>query len=152
MPQYGAIIAGTGSFVPEKRLTNEELAKMVDTNDEWIVQRTGIRERRIAAPHETSATLGTLASRRALEMADLSPNDLDLIICGTVTPEMVFPSTACFIAASLGLNKTPAFDLAAACSGFIYTIQTAAQFIKAGTYRNILVVGSETLSRITDYT
>src|SRR5438067_8212790 len=106
MNQYSSIIIGTGSYVPEKRLTNDELSTMVDTNDEWIVQRTGIRERRIAGPEESTATLATAAARRALAAADLDPKDLDLIVCGTVTPEMAFPSTACFVAASLGLNRT----------------------------------------------
>ncbi|HEY8747158.1 MAG TPA: beta-ketoacyl-ACP synthase III [Tepidisphaeraceae bacterium] len=151
MPEYGAIIAGTGSFLPEKRLTNDDLSKMVDTNDQWIMQRTGIRERRIAGPGESTATLGTAAARRALAAAGLEPGDLDLIICGTISPEMTFPSTACFIAAELGLTSTPAFDITAACSGFIYTLDTAAAFIKAGRYRNVLVIGAETLSRITDY-
>jgi 3-oxoacyl-[acyl-carrier-protein] synthase-3 len=152
MPQLSAIIAGTGSCVPERRLTNDQLAQMVDTNDAWIVQRTGIRERRIAAEDESTATLATAAARRALDAAGITPGDLDLIICGTITPEMAFPSTACFVAAALGLNSTPAFDIAAACSGFIYTLDTAAAFIKAGRYRTVLVIGAETLSRITDYT
>ena len=152
MSNYGAIIAGTGSYVPEKRLTNDDLSKMVDTNDEWIVQRTGIKERRIAAPTETTASLGTIAARRALEAAHLEPKDIDLIICGTITPEMVFPSTACFIAANLGLTSTPAFDISAACSGFIFTLETAGHFVRSGRYRNVLVLGAETLSRITDYT
>src|ERR1700712_1009682 len=151
MPQFGAIIAGTGSSVPEKRLTNADLSTMVDTNDEWIVQRTGIRERRIAGEGETTATLGTAAARKALEAAGISPADLDLVICATISPEMTFPSTACFIAAALGLNSTPAFDVTAACSGFIYALDTAAAFIKAGRYRNVLVIGAETLSRLTDY-
>jgi 3-oxoacyl-[acyl-carrier-protein] synthase-3 len=151
MPDYGAIIAGTGSFVPEKRLTNDDLSKLVDTNDEWIVQRTGIRERRIAGPGESTATLATAAARRALEAANLEPKDIDLVVCGTITPEMTFPSTACFVAAALGMTSTPAFDVAAACSGFLYTLDTAASFIKAGRYRNVLVIGAETLSRITDY-
>src|SRR5580704_2884032 len=152
MPEFGAIIAGTGSYLPEKRLTNDELSKMVDTNDEWIVQRTGIRERRVAGPGETTAMLATAAARKALEAANLQPADLDLIICGTISGEMVFPSTACFVAAALGLNSTPAFDVAAACSGFLYTLQTGAAFIKSGLYKNVLVIGAETLSRITDYT
>ncbi len=152
MPAYGAIIAGTGSFVPEKRLTNDDLSRMVDTNDEWIVQRTGIRERRIAGPGESTATLATAAARKALAAANVEPADLDLVVCGTITPEMAFPSTACFVAANLGLTSTPAFDISAACSGFIYTLDTAASFIKAGRYRNVLVIGAETLSRITDYT
>ena len=152
MSSYAAIIAGTGSYVPETRLTNDELSKMVDTNDEWIVQRTGIRERRVAGPGETTAVLATAAARKALEAAGLVPEDLDLIICGTISGEMVFPSTACFVAAALGLNSTPAFDVAAACSGFLYTLQTGAAFIKSGLYKNVLVLGAETLSRITDYT
>lgn len=152
MSNYSAIIAGTGSSLPEKRLTNDELSTMVDTNDEWIVKRTGIRERRIAGPGESTATLATAAARRALEAAGLEPKDLDLIICGTISPEMTFPSTACFVAAALGLNSTPAFDIAAACSGFIYTLETATSFIKAGRYQNVLVIGAETLSRLTDYT
>ncbi len=152
MSTFGAIIAGTGSCLPEKRLTNADLSRMVDTNDEWIVQRTGIRERRIAGPGESTATLGTAAARRAIEAAGLEPKDIDLIVCGTITPEMAFPSTACFVAAALGLNSTPAFDIAAACSGFIYTLDTAAAFIKAGRYKNVLVIGAETLSRLTDYT
>jgi 3-oxoacyl-[acyl-carrier-protein] synthase-3 len=151
MPDYGAIIAGTGSFVPEKRLTNDDLARMVDTNDEWITQRTGIKERRIAGPGESTATLATHAARRALDDAGLEPKDIDLVLCGTITPEMAFPSTACFVAAALGMTTTPAFDVAAACSGFIYTLDTAAAFVKAGRYRNVLVIGAETLSRITDY-
>lgn len=151
MSTYSAIISGTGSFLPEKRLTNEELSKMVDTNDEWIVQRTGIRERRIAGSQESTATLGSHAATKALQAAQLEPKHIDLIICGTITPEMSFPSTACFIAASLGLDSTPAFDISAACSGFIYCLETAAAFIKSGQYKNVLVIGSETLSRVTDY-
>jgi 3-oxoacyl-[acyl-carrier-protein] synthase-3 len=149
---YGAIVTGTGSALPEKRLTNADLSKMVDTNDEWIVQRTGIKERRIAGEGESTATLATAAARKALEAAGLEASELDLIIVATITPEMVFPSTACFVAAALGLNSTPAFDMSAACSGFIYAINTGAAFIKAGLYKNVLVIGAETLSRIVDYT
>jgi len=149
---FGAIITGTGSALPEKRLTNDDLSKMVETNDEWIVQRTGIRERRIAGEGESTATLATLAARRALDAAGLEPSELDLIIVATITPEMVFPSTACFVAASLGLSATPAFDMAAACSGFIYALNTGANFIKAGQYKTVMVIGAETLSRIIDYT
>jgi 3-oxoacyl-[acyl-carrier-protein] synthase-3 len=152
MSSYSAIIAGTGSCVPEGRLTNDDLSKMVETNDQWIVQRTGIRERRIAGSGESTATLATGAARKAMEAAGLEPKDLDLIICGTISGEMVFPSTACFVAAALGLNSTPAFDVAAACSGFLYTLKTGAAFVQAGLYRNVLVLGAETLSRITDYT
>jgi 3-oxoacyl-[acyl-carrier-protein] synthase-3 len=149
---YGANIAGTGSYLPEKRLTNDELSKMVDTNDQWIVQRTGIRERRIAADDESTATLATAAARKAIEAAGIEAKDLDLIICATITPEMVFPSTACFVAAALGLNSTPAFDMSAACSGFIYAMVTGSNFIKVGQYRHVMVIGCETLSRVVDYT
>jgi len=151
MSTPSAVILGTGSYVPEKRLTNDDLSKMVDTSDEWIVQRTGIRERRIAAAHESTATLASHAATRALQAAGLEPKHLDLIVCGTITPEMAFPSTACFVAASLGLDSTPAFDVAAACSGFLYTLDTAAAFIRSGKYKTVLAIGAETLSRITDY-
>ena len=151
MSDFGAIIAGTGSCLPDKRLTNEDLSKMVDTNDEWIVQRTGIRERRIASPSETTASLGTIASRRALEAAGIDPKEVELILCATITPEMVFPSTACFMGADLGIPGAAAFDLSAACSGFLYGLVTGASFIKAGQYKTVLVVGSETLSRIVNY-
>src|SRR5207248_9172793 len=118
MANFGAIIAGTGSSVPERRLTNDDLSRMVDTSDEWITQRTGIKERRIAGPGETTATLGTAAARSAIEAAGLEPKDVDLIVVATITPEMVFPSTACFIGAELGIPGIPAFDMSAACSGF----------------------------------
>jgi 3-oxoacyl-[acyl-carrier-protein] synthase-3 len=149
---FGAILTGTGSALPEKRLTNDDLATMVDTNDAWIVQRTGIKERRIAGEGETTASLATAAARKALDSAGIAASELDLIIVATVTPEMVFPSTACFVAASLGLKSTPAFDMAAACSGFIYALNTGANFIKAGQYKTVMVIGAETLSRIVDYT
>ncbi|MEA2711804.1 MAG: 3-oxoacyl-[acyl-carrier-protein] synthase, partial [Phycisphaerales bacterium] len=151
MPQFSAIIAGTGSSVPEKRLTNDDLSKMVETNDEWITQRTGIKERRIAGPDETTASLGTAAARRAIESAGLEPKDIELIVVATITPEMVFPSTACFIGAELGIPGVPAFDMSAACSGFIYALVTGANFIRAGQYKNVLVIGAETLSRIVNY-
>jgi 3-oxoacyl-[acyl-carrier-protein] synthase-3 len=151
MKEYSAIIVGTGSYVPEKRLTNDDLSKMVDTNDEWITQRTGIRERRIAGSHESTATIASHAATRALQAAGLEPKHLDLILVGTITPEMAFPSTACFVAASLGLDSTPAFDVSAACSGFIYTLETGAAFIKSDKYKTVLVIGAETLSRVTDY-
>jgi len=120
MTNYGAIITGTGSCLPEKRLTNEDLSKMVATNDEWIVQRTGMKERRIVSENESTATLALAASQKAIAAAGLQPTDIELIVCGTITPEMVTPSTACFVATGLGLGEhgTPAFDLGAACSGF----------------------------------
>lgn len=151
MSDYGCIIAGTGSYLPERRLTNADLARIVDTSDEWIIQRTGIRERRVAAPNESTASMATEAARRALEMAGATAHDLDLIICATITPEMQFPSTACFVASALGLNSTPAFDVSAACSGFLYGLEIGSNFIKTGRYRLVLVMGAETLTRITDY-
>jgi 3-oxoacyl-[acyl-carrier-protein] synthase-3 len=149
---YSAILAGFGSQLPEKRLTNEQLSRMVDTSDEWIVQRTGIRERRIAAEGETTASLATAAARKAIDGAGIETAQIGLIVCATVTPEMVFPSTACFVGAELGLPGVAAFDMAAACSGFIYALATGANFVKMGQYNNVLVIGAETLSRITDYT
>lgn len=150
--EYSAILAGFGSQLPEKRLTNDELSRMVDTNDQWIVQRTGIHERRIAAPDESTATLATAAARKAIASAGIEADQIELIVCATVTPEMVFPSTACFVGAALGLGGVGAFDLSAACSGFIYALVTGANFVRAGQCKNVLVVGAETLSRITDYT
>jgi 3-oxoacyl-[acyl-carrier-protein] synthase-3 len=151
MSQPRAIITGTGSYLPEKRLTNDDLAKMVDTNDEWITQRTGIKERRIAAKDESTASMATVAARKAIESAGIAATDIDLIVCATITPEMQFPATGCFVASALGLSTTPAFDISAACSGFIYGLETAANFIATGRYRNVLVIGAETLSRITNY-
>ncbi len=151
MPTYSSIIAGTGSHAPERRLTNDDLSKMVDTNDEWITQRTGIKERRIAGADDTTASLGAIAARKAIEAAGLEPKDIELIIVATITPEMVFPSTACFIGAALNIPGVPAFDMSAACSGFIYALVTGSNFIRAGQYKNVLVIGAETLSRITNY-
>ncbi len=151
MSAFRAILSGTGHFVPLKRLTNEDLATMVDTNDEWITQRTGIKERRIAGENESTATLAVHAATRAMDAAGIEPRDLDLIICATITPEMVTPATACFLAASMGLTSTPAFDLSAACSGFVYALDTATAMIECGRYKTVLVVGAETISRITDY-
>ncbi len=149
---YRAVIAGTGSYVPEKVLTNDDLAKMVDTNDEWIVQRTGIRERRVAAADEPTSALASQAAKRALEAANLEAKDLDLIVVATITPDMMTPAAACFVAHSLGLNRTPAVDLNAACSGFVYGLQFSAALIESGRYRNILLIGADKLSSITDYT
>jgi len=147
----GAVIAGTGSYVPEKVLTNLDLAKMVDTSDEWITVRTGIKQRRIASDGQTTASMGVIASRRALEDAAVAPEQVEAIICATITPEMPLPATACFIQGQLGASKASAFDIAAACSGFIYSLEVGRLFIESGQYNNVLVVGSETLSRITDY-
>ena len=148
----GIALRGTGSCLPVRAMPNAEFARTLDTSDEWIQSRTGIRERRIAGPGETTASMGLAAARQALERADLSPHDLDLIVCATVTPEMLFPSTACFIQAGLGCRPIAAFDVLAACSGFVYALAVGSQFIRTGTYRNVLVLGSETLSRIVDYT
>jgi 3-oxoacyl-[acyl-carrier-protein] synthase-3 len=145
-------ILGTGSYVPEKVLTNSDLEKMVDTNDEWIVSRTGIRERRIAAPEEASSDLSVKAAEKALKSAGVSAEEIDLIIVTTVTPDMNFPATACLVQEKLGAKKAGTFDLSAACTGFIYGVSTAAQFIATGVYNHILVVGVECLSRIMDWT
>jgi 3-oxoacyl-[acyl-carrier-protein] synthase-3 len=147
-----AVIAGTGSFMPEKVLTNDDFAKMVETNDEWITTRTGIKQRRIASEEQTTAVLASEAARRALADAGMKPEELDLIIVATITPEMVFPSTACFVQNAIGASNAWAFDLSAACSGFVYGLSIAQQFIGAGRYRTAMVIGAETLSRITDYT
>jgi len=151
MASFGATITGTGSSVPEHRLTNDDLARMVDTNDEWITQRTGIKERRIAREGDTTASLGTAAARKAIEAAGLNPHDIELIVVATITPEMVFPSTGCYIGAALGIPGVPAFDLSAACSGFIYALATAGAFVRSGQYKHVLVIGAETLSRVTNY-
>ncbi len=145
-------ILGTGKYVPERRLTNRDLEQMVDTNDEWIVTRTGIRERRIADTAQATSDLAYEASVRALAAAGLTADQIDLIIVATITPDMFFPSTACLLQDRLGAKQAAAFDLSAACSGFIYGLATASGFIQSGLYRRILVVGAETLSRITDYT
>jgi 3-oxoacyl-[acyl-carrier-protein] synthase-3 len=147
-----AVIAGTGSYLPEKRLTNEELSKMVDTSDEWIVQRTGIKERRVAAGDEPTSVIASRAATRALKSAHLEAKDLDLIVVATITPDMMTPAAACFVAHSLGLDRTPAVDLNAACSGFVYGMQFCAALIESGRYENILLIGADKLSSVTDYT
>jgi len=138
-------------YVPEPVLTNDDLAKIVDTSDEWIRERTGIRERRIARAHEFPSTLGTKAALQALSVANLRPTDLDLIICTTSSPEYVFPATAALIQDQIGAPQAGAFDLMAACSGFIYAVNMAAQAIRSGSIRNALVVGTETLSRFVNW-
>jgi 3-oxoacyl-[acyl-carrier-protein] synthase III len=144
-------ILGVGKYLPEKVLTNADLEKMVDTSDEWITTRTGIKERRIASPAEASSDLATKAAQEALKAAGLKAADLDLIIVATITPDMQFPSTAVFVQANLGANNAFCFDISAACAGFIYAIAVARQFIAQGAYKNALVIGAETLSRITDW-
>ncbi len=145
-------IAGIGSAVPDKVLTNAELTQIVDTSDEWIVSRTGIRERRIAAPGETTSTFAQRAAERAMAAAGVKPEEIDLIVVGTVTPDMIFPSTACLIQERMGCKRAAAIDVSAACPGFVYSLGIASQTIATGMYDTVLVVGAETLSRITDYT
>lgn len=147
-----ARIAGTGSYLPEKVLTNDDLARIVDTSDEWIVSRTGIRERHIAADGETTGDLAYHAAVRALEAAGVDASELDLIILGTTTPDLIFPSTACLLQHRLGANGCPAFDVNAACSGFVYALTVADKFIRSGAAKTALVVGAETLSRMVDWT
>ncbi|HEX7056927.1 MAG TPA: beta-ketoacyl-ACP synthase III [Bacilli bacterium] len=145
-------IIGTGGYAPERILTNSDLEKMVETNNEWIVTRTGIRERRIASSDEATSDLAYAAAVQALERAKIAAEDLDLIIVATITPDTVFPATACLLQARLGAKKAAAFDLSAACSGFIYGLASASNMIATGMYKYALVIGAETLSRITDYT
>lgn len=144
-------IVGTGGYLPQKILTNAELEKMVDTTSEWIVERTGIRERHIAADHETSCSLGEEAARRAIASAGIGTEDIDLIVVATTTPDLVFPSTACLLQERLGIHGCPAFDVQAVCTGFVYALAIADKFVRTGSAKCALVVGTETLSRITDW-
>ena len=146
-----AHIVGWGMAVPERVMTNEDLSAIVETSDEWIQARTGIKERRIASERETTATLGLKAAQQALEVADVLPNELGLIICATSTAEHIFPSTASLIQAWLGAKNAGAFDLSAACSGFVYAVDLAAQAIRTGSISTALVIGSETMSRVLDW-
>jgi 3-oxoacyl-[acyl-carrier-protein] synthase-3 len=146
-----SVIKGVGGYLPARVMTNEELSRLVDTSDEWILERTGIRERHIAAEGELTSDLGVAAARQALERADLLPIDIDLIIVATSTPDRTFPSTACTIQAMLGMTRGAAFDLQAVCSGFVYALATADNFLRAGAYERILVIGAETFSRILDW-
>jgi 3-oxoacyl-[acyl-carrier-protein] synthase-3 len=144
-------IAGTGSFLPEKVLTNFDLEKMVETSNQWIVERSGIKERRIAEPGVAASDLGAPAALKAIEAAGLKPQDVELIIVGTSTPDMLFPSTACFIQSKIGNTKAAAYDLLAACSGFIFGLATADSFIKSGMFKNALVLGAEVYSSIVNW-
>ena len=150
-PKRRAVLAGTGSFLPEKILTNDDLTRIVDTNDEWITTRTGIKTRHVASEGETTATMAAEAARRALADAGMAPEELELIVLGTITPEMVFPSTACFVQNMIGAQNAWAFDLSAACSGFVYGLSVAHQFVSSGQHKNAMVIGAETLTRITNY-
>jgi 3-oxoacyl-[acyl-carrier-protein] synthase III len=144
-------IVGTGSYLPAKVLTNAELARHVDTSDAWIRARTGIRERRIAAPAEQTSDLALHAARNALDAAGIAPDNVDLVIVATTTPDMIFPSTACILQSKLGTAGGPAFDLQAVCSGFVYALAVADRMVASGAVRNALVVGAEVYSRILDW-
>ncbi len=146
-----ARISGTGSALPAKTVSNADLAMTVDTSDEWITSRTGISERHIAVDGEYTSTFAVEAARRALSMAGISPEDLDLIILGTVTPDFPFPSTACIVQSELGAHKAVAFDVSAACSGFIYALSIADSFIRSGQFKKVLLIGAEVLSRVVNW-
>ena len=148
---YSRII-GTGSYLPEKKLSNRDLESMVDTSDEWIYTRTGIRNRHIAAEYETTSDLALKASQRAIAAANIDASEIDLIIVATSTPDMIFPSTACLLQAKLGIKGGAAFDLQAVCTGFVYALATADSFIRSGQHRCALVIGAEIFSRILDWT
>jgi 3-oxoacyl-[acyl-carrier-protein] synthase-3 len=144
-------VVGTGSYLPQKVLTNRELERLVDTTDEWVLTRTGIRQRHVAADDQNASDLALAASRKAIEAAGIPVQDIGLIIVATTTPDMIFPSTACLLQAKLGVRGCPAFDVQAVCSGFVYGLATANQFIRSGQCRNALVVGTEVYSRIIDW-
>ena len=144
-------IAGTGSYLPEKVVTNDDLAKVVDTSDEWIRTRTGIRERRVAAEGQATSDMAYEAALKAIEAAGMEASEIDLIVVGTTTPDVIFPSTACLVQQKLGIAGCAAFDVNAACSGFVFALSVADKFIRTGTVRNALVIGAETLTRIVDW-
>lgn len=152
MTEKSVGILGIGSYVPEKIVTNADLEKLVDTSDNWIVERTGIKERRIAAEDQATSDLATKAAEKALADAGIGADDIDLIIVATVSPDMTFPSVACLVQDNLKATKAAAFDITAVCSGFIYGLVIGSTFIKSGTYKKVLVIGAETLSKITDWT
>jgi len=149
--EFVSVVRGVGGYLPEKVLTNDDLAKMVDTTDEWIAARTGIRKRHIAADGEFTSDLGTIAAKRALEAAGLTPNDIDLIVVATATPDYTFPATATIIQQKLGMTHGAGFDLQAVCSGFVFAIATADNFLARGQFERALVIGAETFSRILDW-
>jgi len=148
---HSCSITGVGSYVPEKILTNADLEKMVETSDEWITSRTGIRERRIAAANEFTSDLATKAAERAMKMAGVTADQIDMVIVATLTPDMPFPSTACLVQRKLGAHRAAAFDLEAACSGFIYGLEIGQQFVLSRTYQTVLVIGAEKLSSIVNW-
>jgi 3-oxoacyl-[acyl-carrier-protein] synthase-3 len=146
-----SVIKGVGAYLPKRRMTNDDLSKIVDTTDEWIVERTGIRARHIAAESERTSDLGFAAAKKALERSGLEPADIDLVICATATPDRTFPATAVRIQHMLGIEHGAAFDVQAVCSGFVFGLATADNFLKAGQFKRALVVGAETFSRILDW-
>ena len=150
-PAYRAVITGYGAYAPEKLLTNKDLAKLVDTSDEWISTRTGIDRRHITTDDETTAHLATKAAEKAIACAGIQASDIDIIVVATITPEMVFPSTASFVQTALGATNAWVFDLAAACSGFVYGISIVQQFLESGRFNNALMIGAETLTKITNW-
>ncbi len=150
-PTPSVYIKGMGVYTPERRLTNADLTRLVDTSDEWIRTRTGMIERRIAEPHEAASDMAAKAAERAIADAGITKEEIDLIIVATVTPDHAFPSTACVLQAKLGLTDIPAFDISAACSGFVYMMQVANHMLRAGDYRNVLIVSSEKLTSIVDW-
>jgi len=149
--RHRAVIAGCGSYAPPKLLTNDDLSQIVETSDEWITTRTGIKVRHISEDHETTATLAAEAAKRALEHAKVRAEEIDLIIVGTITPEMVFPSTACFVQDAIGAANAWVFDLSAACSGFVYALHIAQQFMENGRINKALIIGAETLTKIINW-
>jgi len=146
-----ARVAGIGSYLPERVVTNHDLEKTMDTSDEWIRERTGIKQRHIAGDGETTSSMGLEAARRAMDMAGVAPEDVDLIVLGTATPDKIFPATACIIQRQLGVKGSPAFDVHAACSGFVFGLDLANRYIRTNGARTAIVIGSETLSRITNW-
>ncbi|HEV7690043.1 MAG TPA: 3-oxoacyl-ACP synthase, partial [Hyphomonadaceae bacterium] len=151
MTEYASVVRGVGGYLPKKVLTNNDLAAMVDTTDQWITERTGIRKRHIAAEGEASSDMAAAASRIALERAGLTPDDIDLIIVATATPDYTFPATATVVQNKLGITRGAAFDVQAVCSGFVYAIATADNFLVRGQFERALVIGAETFSRILDW-
>ncbi len=150
-PQRTVSIVGTGSYVPERRLTNDDLSKIVETDDKWITSRTGIKERRIAADDEFTSDMAAKAALAAMEQAGIKPEEIDLILVATATPDMVFPATACFVQTQIGAKRAACLDISAACAGFLFAIEIAQQFITCHTYDTVLVIGAEKLSTITDW-
>src|SRR5213082_3654775 len=151
-PRRTVSIIGTGSYVPKKILTNKDLSRMVDTSDEWITTRTGIKERRIAAKDEQTSDMATKAALKALEQAEVAPKDVDLILVATATPDMLFPATACFVQKKIGAKNAACLDISAACAGFLFGIEIAQQFITSHTHDTVLVIGAEKLTSITNWT